>query len=291
MLGVIEVAPLAGHNIDDALALLHTVVPPRPSLRQALLAEGGGGFVATQAGQPVLAVAATTQRGDATTTWVRIAGARPRDTRRWLEAVPLASSPLCRSPYPVECTIADWEHGAAAHLVTLGLRRGGRTCYMTSRERHELPQVELAPVTEAVVRACFELDRAAELHHLELRSSDPEPSVDEVEAYREFAAMAASFAMRGDLFAFRVDGAVRAYLLLDDNAIDSIAVSPEVQRRGIGSMIVRFACATLERRGHDLVSLLTVTTNLEAIRLYERHGFRMHSINQWFVRQPAVRGL
>ena len=35
------------------------------------------------------------------------------------------------------------------------------------------------------------------------------------------------------------------------------AVSPDLQRRGVGSMIVRFACATLQRRGHHVVSLLT----------------------------------
>jgi hypothetical protein len=45
----------------------------------------------------------------------------------------------------------------------------------------------------------------------------------------------------------------------------------------------------LQRRGHDeLVSLLTSDKNLDAVRLYERQGFRMHCINRWFVHaRPA----
>src|SRR4051812_47749218 len=111
MPGPIETARISVANIDAALALLHTVVPPRPSLRRALEAEGGEGFVVEDAGGVVLAVAATVTDGAAPLTWVRIASARPRDTRRWLEALPLSSSAWCRSPYPVECTIADWDRG------------------------------------------------------------------------------------------------------------------------------------------------------------------------------------
>jgi hypothetical protein len=166
--GSIETARISGDNIDAALALLGAVVPPRPSLRRAIESEGEG-FVVTEAGRAVLAVAATAVDGDPPTTWVRIASAVPRHTRRWLEALPLASSAVCRPPYPVECAIADWEDGAAAHLETLGLRCSGRTFYMTSRERHEPPRVDLAPPSEAVIRACFDIDRATERRYYELR--------------------------------------------------------------------------------------------------------------------------
>jgi ribosomal protein S18 acetylase RimI-like enzyme len=47
----------------------------------------------------------------------------------------------------------------------------------------------------------------------------------------------------------------------------------------------------LQRRGHDVVSLLTSDQNLEAVRLYERHGFRMHCINRWFVPAYPARSL
>jgi ribosomal protein S18 acetylase RimI-like enzyme len=286
MLGMLEVAAICGGNLDEALALLHTVVPPRPSLRDGLLAPGGGGFVVREAGRPVLAVGATTVPGDAPLTWIRVASARPRDTQRWLEAVPLAAPSLCGSPHAVECTVAAWDHGATERLVAQGLRAAGRTCYMASRERHALPDADLVPPSDAVIEACGAIDRAVELRSDELRSSEPAPTSHDPGAFVETAAR---FAERGDLFAFRIDGEVRAYLLLDDNTIDTLAVSPEVQGRGIGSMIVRFACATLQRRGHELVSLLTGLSNIEAIRLYERHGFRMHCINQWFLRAlPAT---
>jgi ribosomal protein S18 acetylase RimI-like enzyme len=285
MSATIETMRISADNIDAALALLETVVPPRPSLRRAIENAGEGeGFVVTEAGRAVLAVAASTVGGDPPTTWVRIASALPRDTRRWLEALPLASSALCRSPDPVECTLADWEDGAAAHLETLGLRFSGRTFFMTSRERHEPPGVDLAPPTEAVIRACFEIECAAERRYHQLRSSEPEPGVGDEDAFERFRRSTERFIARGDLFAFRSDGAITGYLLLDENTIDTVVVRPDLQRRGIGSTIVRFACATLQRRGHQLVSLLTSDKNLEAVRLYERHGFRMHCINRWFVR-------
>jgi hypothetical protein len=138
----IETARISGDNTDAARALLETVVPPRPSLRQAFAVEGtdrSEGFVVTEAGRAVLAVAATAVDGDPPITWIRIASALPRRTRRWLEALPLAASALCRSPDPVECTIADWANantrdgrapGAAApaHGVTIARREpyGGR---------------------------------------------------------------------------------------------------------------------------------------------------------------------
>jgi ribosomal protein S18 acetylase RimI-like enzyme len=278
----VEIAPLSQDNVDDALTLLDAVVPQRPSLRTALLADSGQGFVITEAGRAVLAVGATTVLGDAPATWVRIGSVRPRDTRRWLEASPLASSTLCQSPYPIEFTIADWENGAAAYLATLGLRFSGRCLYMTGRERHELPGADLVPPSRAVIRACFEIDRAAERKNQELRSSEPEEEIDENVAFDEFSRAAARFIARDDFFAFRVDGELSGYLLLDENAIDTAVVRVDRQRRGIGSLIVRFACATLERRGHDVVSLLTSDTNLDAIRLYERHGFRIHCATRWF---------
>jgi ribosomal protein S18 acetylase RimI-like enzyme len=154
---------------------------------------------------------------------------------------------------------------------------------MTSHARHELPSVDLAPTSEAVIRACFDIDQAADHRYHELRSSDPPPGGDADEAFRKFQRELARFVERGDLFAFKIDGAIAGYLLLDENTIDSVAVRPDLQRRGIGSTIVRFACATLQHRGHDVVSLLTSDTNLEAVRLYERHAFRMHCINRWFV--------
>jgi ribosomal protein S18 acetylase RimI-like enzyme len=290
----LEAAPISRDNIDAALALLETVVPPRPSLRAALElpgSDGSAGFAVTEAGRTVLAVAATTVAGDPPTIWVRIASAQPRHTRRWLEAVPMASSALCRSPRAVEYTIADWEDGAAAHLEALGLRFSGRTFYMTSHERHESPPVDLAPPTAAVIRTCYDIERAAERQFHQLRSSEPQPPADDGDAFQAFQRTTERFVARGDLFVFRSDGAVIGYLLLDENTIDTVVVRPDLQRRGSGSTIVRFACATLLRRGHQIVSLLTSDRNVEAVRLYERHGFRMHCINRWFVPAYPARSL
>lgn len=288
-----QIARIANENVDAALELLGKVVPPRPSLRAALLQPRSESYLVYEAGLASLAVGVTTSSvGVDVATLVRIASARPRDTRRWLEGLPPSFGALFGAPSGVECTILAWDSGAAAYLSDLGLCLEGQTFYMTTRERHPMPEVDVAAVSRESVHACFVLDRAAMRQEAEVRSDAPLASApteeEEADGLRMFERAIEPFARRGDLFAFRVGGVIVGYVLLDENAIDTVVVGPDLQRRGFGSTLVRFACATLNRRAHDEISLLTAGTNLEAVRLYERMGFRMHSFNRWFHRDAAT---
>lgn len=281
-----QIDPISCLNVDDALSLLQTVVPPRPSLRAALLAEGASGYLLVKDGHPALAVASTREgSGERASTLVRIASREARSTHRWLGALDGRTRALFHPPGPLECTFHAWETGALAHLLSVGLRdRGGRTIYMTSQQRHGLPHVDRAPVDDRTARACFEIDRAATRDddaRFSARTTSP-PS-DAEDAFADFERSLADFVARDDLFVFRVGGVAGAYLLLQENAIDTLVVHPDLQRRGLGSTLVRFACATLAARGHRTVSLLTSDTNVRAVRLYERHGFLLHSVNRWLV--------
>ena len=65
------------------------------------------------------------------------------------------------------------------------------------------------------------------------------------------------------------DGAAIAVLVLDDEEVDQLYVTPDWQRRGVGSRLVRLAQA---RRPEGL-ALWTFQANVAARRFYERHGF------------------
>ncbi len=287
-----HIARVSNDNVDAALGLLGKVVPRRPSLRAALLDPQGESYLVYEVDLPSLAVGVTAApEGADVATLVRIASARPRDTRRWLEALPPSFEAHWSARGGVECTTVAWDSGAAEYLGALGLGSDGETFYMTTRERHPMAEVDVAPVSDQAVRACFALDRAAMRQEAEVRSDAPlapeATAEEEADALRAFERATAPFVRRGDLFACRLGGRIAGYVLLDENAIDTVVVGPDLQRRGFGSTLVQFACATLNRRGHDEISLLTAGTNLEAVRLYERMGFRMHSFNRWFHRDAS----
>jgi ribosomal protein S18 acetylase RimI-like enzyme len=55
--------------------------------------------------------------------------------------------------------------------------------------------------------------------------------------------------------------------------IYSLAVRPELQRRGIGSLLLRHALGALRERGCPKVNLQVLPANRAVIAFYQRHGF------------------
>lgn len=53
-----------------------------------------------------------------------------------------------------------------------------------------------------------------------------------------------------------------------------IGVSPKYQNRGIGSMLVKFILEKLKSDGFDGVRILVDISNLNAIKLYQKFGFK-----------------
>ncbi|MFN9368455.1 MAG: GNAT family N-acetyltransferase [Planctomycetia bacterium] len=64
--------------------------------------------------------------------------------------------------------------------------------------------------------------------------------------------------------------------------ISLLAVDPWLRGRGIGRSLVTAAVAHVARLGADTVAVATQATNVAALRLYERAGFRAAGALVWF---------
>jgi ribosomal protein S18 acetylase RimI-like enzyme len=130
-------------------------------------------------------------------------------------------------------------------------------------------------------------------HHQAVGGEALGPYVDDDTSWRECRAMFASYLERGGfaLLAER-DGELVGYAvvgiapvsdtLLPDTwqtgervaEIESLSVAPEARGAGIGSALLDRIDAELEGEGISDVLVGAVVTNVDAIRLYERRGFR-----------------
>ena len=68
-----------------------------------------------------------------------------------------------------------------------------------------------------------------------------------------------------DFFSSRVEGSFY---------IDGLGVDPRFQRRGIGKRLIDLTKKKAGEKGYPALSLITFADNIEAIKLYERCGFR-----------------
>jgi ribosomal-protein-alanine N-acetyltransferase len=87
------------------------------------------------------------------------------------------------------------------------------------------------------------------------------------------------------------EGAVCAYAGLCAYApheayIQTIAVAPKAQRRGIGEALLVVLLDEAEQRGCDHVDLEVRADNEPAMRLYERHGFTKIAVRRGYY-QPS----
>lgn len=64
--------------------------------------------------------------------------------------------------------------------------------------------------------------------------------------------------------------------------IGLLAVAPAFQQQGIGSLLVRAAADWAQERNIHMLHIATQTSNLKAIRLYERLGATVKSVHYWF---------
>jgi ribosomal protein S18 acetylase RimI-like enzyme len=56
--------------------------------------------------------------------------------------------------------------------------------------------------------------------------------------------------------------------------IETLSVAPEARSTGIGAHLIALAREEVERRGYQGLSLVAVAANRDALRFYEREGFR-----------------
>ncbi|HLJ78526.1 MAG TPA: ribosomal protein S18-alanine N-acetyltransferase [Acidobacteriaceae bacterium] len=69
--------------------------------------------------------------------------------------------------------------------------------------------------------------------------------------------------------------------------LDSMAVDPALRHRGIGSALLSAVVAWAEEHGSRHLVLEVRASNLAAVRLYERHGFRHEGRRPYYYADPA----
>ena len=96
---------------------------------------------------------------------------------------------------------------------------------------------------------------------------------------------------RGVAFVAMIDGNFAGYggmmTVLDEGQITNIAVSPEARRLGIGRELVSALQNYAKENTFSLLSLEVRESNLPAISLYERCGWKKQGIRKGFYRFPS----
>jgi ribosomal-protein-alanine N-acetyltransferase len=93
------------------------------------------------------------------------------------------------------------------------------------------------------------------------------------------------------LYALRLDSGVIAafcvcWMLFGELHINTVAVAPAERRRGLATMLLRHVFAEAAARGVTRATLEVRESNLPAIRLYERLGFRVTASRPRYYTQP-----
>jgi GNAT superfamily N-acetyltransferase len=89
---------------------------------------------------------------------------------------------------------------------------------------------------------------------------------------------------RGRIFVARIDGEIvgMVSLLFTISTaegepvcwLEDMVVRPEQRGKGLGSRLLQYAVHYAKANGFVRITLLTDRTNENAVRLYQRHGFR-----------------
>jgi ribosomal-protein-alanine acetyltransferase len=83
----------------------------------------------------------------------------------------------------------------------------------------------------------------------------------------------------GELAAYAV-----VWFIVDEVHIGNIAVRPDLQGRGAGSALLRYVFNEGRRRGSHFATLEVRPSNVAALRLYERYGFRRVAVRARYYR-------
>ncbi len=85
-------------------------------------------------------------------------------------------------------------------------------------------------------------------------------------------------------------GEVAGYLalssVLDEGSVDNVAVHPVLRRRGIADALTEDAISRGREMGLASLTLEVRASNLPAVRLYEKHGFREVGRRRGYYERP-----
>lgn len=84
----------------------------------------------------------------------------------------------------------------------------------------------------------------------------------------------------------KIAGYIGMYLSMDEGEITNVAVAPEVRCMGIGNALMSHAKAIATTKGITRIVLEVRVSNANAIRLYERNGFKICGTRKGFYEFP-----
>jgi ribosomal-protein-alanine N-acetyltransferase len=87
-----------------------------------------------------------------------------------------------------------------------------------------------------------------------------------------------------------VAGFAECQLVLDEGHLLNIAIAPAWQRRGLGTLLLASVLAELQTLGCSRCLLEVRRANDQAVRLYERAGFRLDGVRKDYYPAPATAG-
>lgn len=87
-------------------------------------------------------------------------------------------------------------------------------------------------------------------------------------------------------YAGKIAGYIGMYLSMDEGEITNVAVEPEARCMGIGNALLSQAKAIASTKGITRIVLEVRVSNANAIRLYERNGFKICGTRKGFYEFP-----
>jgi GNAT superfamily N-acetyltransferase len=139
----------------------------------------------------------------------------------------------------------------------------------TTREAELRPQED--PVAE--VRVELHLGAREPLRELFLLAEDSASALD-------------SYLSAGRVLVARIGAEIGGHLQLVDTGrrrqaeIRNMAVRPDLQRRGIGGRLIEAAARLVEEEGGTELVVATAAADVDNLRFYQRHRFRLRSIER-----------
>jgi len=123
------------------------------------------------------------------------------------------------------------------------------------------------PATQADLAALARIQKGAFDIYVERMGKPPAPMLVNLSAHLEV----------DTVFVAEAAGRVSGYLVCDESQVppllDTVAVAPDAQGRGLGRALFRYLENSLRRKGFDRYQLYTNVKMVENLALYPRLGF------------------
>ncbi len=86
-------------------------------------------------------------------------------------------------------------------------------------------------------------------------------------------------------------GYIGTYRAADECYVNNFGVLPEYRGRGIGTALLKAATDGAEKSGMSFISLEVRASNLSAVGIYEKAGFKKVGVRRKFYSEPVEDGL